>query len=67
MLSKSRPHMVFMVNEEYRNKHITLVVVEELDLGYHVRKDNSQGWCRCVYVGGQVVLNRGSANTPLHR
>lgn len=59
--------MVFMVNEEYRNKYITLVIIGEMDLGYSVRRDNSQ-WCvDSVYVSGRVVLNRGSANTPLDR
>lgn len=67
MLRNSRPDMVFMVNEEYRNKHITLVVVGEMDLGYGVREDNSMWSEDSVYVGGRVVLNRGSANTPLDR
>lgn len=60
MLGHSHPRMVFMVNEEYRNKYITLVIVGEMDLRHSVRRGNSQ-WCvDSVYVGGREVLNRVS-------
>lgn len=60
MLDHSHPRMVFMVNEEYRNKYIILVIFGEMDLRHGVRKDNSQWYGDSVYVGGREVLNRVS-------